>query len=137
MSDPMTEGAETGTRELCLYCQFPIANQQEWDDIPPGEGFHLCWGVCSERHDVESLLRQSRSDLTEALKVAGELGEVLKDEIARAAKAVECNTYAVTEGYVYETWQAMADEHDAMIEEWEAKRDAALAALERIRKNKH
>lgn len=69
----MTGGAKTGTpRKLCLYCQCPVANQKEWDEIPEGEGDHLCWGECNERNDVDSLLRKSRSDLTEALKVVVE-----------------------------------------------------------------
>jgi hypothetical protein len=69
----MSDGAKTGTpRELCLYCQHPVANQKEWDEIPGGEGDHLCWGECNERNDVDELLRKSRSSLTEAIKVAGD-----------------------------------------------------------------
>lgn len=30
----------------CETCDFPLATEEDWKTIPPGEGEHLCWGAC-------------------------------------------------------------------------------------------
>jgi len=30
----------------CETCDFPLATEEDWKTIAPGDGEHLCWGAC-------------------------------------------------------------------------------------------
>lgn len=32
--------------DRCHDCDLPRASREDWDNIPEGEGEHLCWGDC-------------------------------------------------------------------------------------------
>lgn len=81
------------SRQKCPGCHKPIANEEEWRVIPPGEGDWLCWenGKCLDPQDLEARLwkaqlvadrlRLERDRLRELVKTLAENGRIFDDEL--------------------------------------------------------
>lgn len=97
----------------CETCDCPLATEEDWKTIPPGEGEHLCWGAC-EPEDwrtraltaeqeckeakalVESLYQECHlrtDERDEARAEAKELREILKT----AGDRLRAYSYELTE----------------------------------------
>lgn len=61
----------TDRSDICKRCRNPIATQEDWDNIPEGEGEYLCWGDSFCSNDAEYIKRlEAEQDRLRALLMA-------------------------------------------------------------------
>ena len=81
--------------QYCLYCDCPLASDEEWETIPEGEGGHLCWGECRisaeealkrvsrERDSLAARLEQLKEERDEARSLAAYWRDIVAGEFAK------------------------------------------------------
>ena len=90
LRDQLISSLRDWVKGRCQTCFRPVATQKDWDEIPEGEGAHLCWDdgpMCSggekdaiEAH-VEALLPVIQSLLGGVVSPRHDTGLILKENV--------------------------------------------------------